>query len=241
MALTVGSLFSGFDGLGRGLRAAGMELRWQVEIDTYCRRVLAKHDPNLRRLGDVHDCGARNLERVDLICGGFPCQPVSCAGKRQAEADPRWLWPEFRRVIADLRPELVLVENVPGLLGCGMGAVLGDLSALGYDAEWESLQAGAFGAHFRGDRVYVIASRTTPVSLRWEGFRASTLRTDQWEGAEFERLVQLEVSNGVPAGSLGRISDGVPNRIHRLRGLGNAVPPLIGEWLGRRIVANVPE
>jgi DNA (cytosine-5)-methyltransferase 1 len=100
------------------------------------------------------------LPRVDLLAGGFPCQPFSAAGKQLRLADDRWLWPEFARVIRELRPRYVLVENVPGLLvGGGMGAVLGDLAALGYDAEWESIPAAAVGAPHLRYRVWIIAYR----------------------------------------------------------------------------------
>src|SRR5512139_2392629 len=99
--LTVGSLFSGIGGLELGLERAGMAVRWQVEIDPYCRKVLAKHWPDVARYEDVRDVGRHNLEPVDLICGGFPCQPVSLAGKRMGDGDDRWLWPEFIRVVRE--------------------------------------------------------------------------------------------------------------------------------------------
>src|SRR5689334_3925575 len=143
---TFGSLFAGIGGLDLGLERAGWTCRWQVEIDAFCQRVLAKHWPDVPRYGDVRSLDAGALERVDLICGGFPCQPVSAAGTRLAEADERWLWPEYARVVGSLRPGLVLVENVPGLLVRGAGDVLGDLATLGYDAEWESIPAAALGA-----------------------------------------------------------------------------------------------
>ena len=134
--LTVGSLFSGIGGFDLGLERAGMRVVWQVENDAYCRKVLAKHWPDVPCYEDIHDCGAHNLEEVDVICGGFPCQPVSVAGKQLAQDDERWLWPEFARLVGELRPRHVFVENVPGILVRGLGDVLGDLAALGYDAEW---------------------------------------------------------------------------------------------------------
>jgi DNA (cytosine-5)-methyltransferase 1 len=100
------------------------------------------------------------LEPVDLIAGGFPCQPVSFAGRRAIQDDDRWLWPEFARCIRELRPRYVLVENVPGLLvGGGMDEVLGGLADLGYDAEWESIPAAAVGAPHLRYRVWIIAYR----------------------------------------------------------------------------------
>src|SRR3990167_7333743 len=103
----------------------------------FCQRVLEKHWPHVTRHGDVRSFPLPDTERVDLICGGFPCQPVSGAGKRKRQADERWLWPEFERVVRALRPRRVLVENVPGLLHGGAGDVLGGLAACGYDAEWD--------------------------------------------------------------------------------------------------------
>lgn len=140
-----------------GLERAGWTCRWQVEIDPFCQRVLAQHWPEVARYGDIKTLDLERLEHVDLLCGGFPCQPVSVAGKRLAQADARWLWPEFSRVVRALRPRLVLVENVPGLLGRGFGDVVGDLAASGYDAEWDCIPASAVGAPHRRDRVWLLA------------------------------------------------------------------------------------
>ncbi len=156
---TFGSLFAGIGGIDLGLERAGWECQWQVENDPYCTKVLEKHWPDVQRFGDLKE--VTELPPVDLIAGGFPCQPVSHAGKRKGEADERWLWPEFARIIRLVRPPLVLVENVPGLLSRGMGAVLGDLAALGYDAEWESLPAAAFGAPHLRYRVFIVGYRNT--------------------------------------------------------------------------------
>ena len=131
--MNVLSLFAGIGGLELGLERAGMTVVGQVEIDPYCRRVLAKHWPEVPRHDDVRTAvewwrGGDPRPVVDLVCGGFPCQPVSVAGQRLAQADPRWLWPAFHTVVRGLRPRYVLVENVPGLLAAGMGDVLGDLA-----------------------------------------------------------------------------------------------------------------
>lgn len=155
-ALTVGSLFSGIGGLDLGLERAGMQVKWNCEIDPYCREVLAHHWPGVKQYDDIRDVDA-SAERVDLICGGFPCQPVSLAGRGLAQADPRWLWPEFKRVVGELRPRYVLVENVPGLATRGLGLVVGDLSALGYDAEWQVVSAASVGAPHIRERIFVVA------------------------------------------------------------------------------------
>jgi len=162
MTITVGSLFSGIGGLDLGLERARMQIRWQVEIDDYCTKVLEKHWPGVARFRDVRECGRQNLEPVDLICGGFPCQDVSLAGKQAGLKGTRTtLWSEFARIIGDLRPQWVLAENVPGLLssdaGRFFGAVLRDLAACGYNAEWDCISAAAFGAPHRRDRVWIVA------------------------------------------------------------------------------------
>ena len=151
------SLFSGIGGLDLGLERAGWFCVGQVEIDPFCQRVLAKHWPDVPRWGDIREVNPDDLPRADLIAGGFPCQPVSSAGKRLAQADERWLWPEMARIIRHLRPAWVLVENVPGLLARGMGDVLGDLAASGYDAEWDCIPAAAVGAPHLRDRVWIVA------------------------------------------------------------------------------------
>lgn len=160
---TFGSLFAGIGGLDLGLERAGMVCKWQVEIDDYCLKVLEKHWPHVKRYGDVRECGRHNLEPVDLICGGFPCQDVSSAGKRKGlkEGTRTGLWYEFARIIRELRPRWVLAENVPGLLsvdsGGGMGTVLRDLAESGYDAVWDCIPAAAFGAPHLRYRVFIVA------------------------------------------------------------------------------------
>src|SRR5579863_716914 len=145
--LTIGSLFSGIGGFELGLEWAGLgPVVWQCEIDAFCRSVLAKHWPNATRYTDVRAIDA-SAPRVDVICGGFPCQDVSNAGKRAGiDAERSGLWSEFARVVGVLRPRFVVVENVSALLGRGMDRVLGDLAALGYDADWSTLRASDVGA-----------------------------------------------------------------------------------------------
>jgi DNA (cytosine-5)-methyltransferase 1 len=181
--LTVGSLFSGIGGLDLGLERAGMQITWQCEIDDYASKVLAKHWPDVPRFRDVRDCGAHNLAPVDLICGGFPCQGISDAGKRAGLADPRsGLWAEYARIVGELRPRYVLVENVAALLGRGLGTVLGDLAACGYDAEWQCLPAAAVGAPHIRDRVFVVAYWSAPATARagYNGLLADAPRSREW-------------------------------------------------------------
>lgn len=237
--LTFGSLFSGIGGLDLGLERAGWTCRWQVEIDDYCRRVLERHWPDVKRYEDVRDVGAHNLEPVSLICGGFPCQPVSLAGRQLAQRDERWLWPEFARVVRELRPRFVLVENVPGLLVRGMGDVLGDLAACGYDAEWQVLPAAAFGAPHRRERVFIVAyaNGTGRVGLEEPNGTAPShpsVWPASWNYADGLALAEYRAQEATSR--VRRVDDGLPYRVERLRALGNAVVPAVAQWLGERIL-----
>ncbi len=155
--MNVGSLFSGIGGIDLGLERAGMRVSWQCEIDPWCRGILARHWPDTPQYGDIRTIDA-DTPRVDVLAGGFPCQPVSLAGKGLAQADERWLWPEFARCIRVLRPRYVIAENVPGLLTRGLDLVLADLAALGFDAEWTVFGARDVGAPHKRDRVWIVAA-----------------------------------------------------------------------------------
>ena len=161
MTLTVGSLFAGIGGFDLGLERAGMRVAWQCEIDPDARAILAKHWPEVPCYGDIRSIDWSDVEPVDVICGGYPCQPFSHAGSRQGSDDPRHLWPEVARCVGNLRPRYVLLENVAGHLSLGFGSVLGDLAALGYDAWWDCIPAAALGAPHLRDRVFVVAWRAT--------------------------------------------------------------------------------
>ncbi len=167
---TLGSLFSGIGGLDLGVEhATGGRCVWQVEKEEFGRAVLAKHWPDAVRYDDV--CTVNGLPAVDLICGGFPCQDVSLAGKRAGFAGERSsLWREYRRIIADVGPRLVFVENVPGLLtaddGHAFAEVLGDLAALGFDATWDVFRASDVGAPHRRERLFLLAYRD---DCGWDG------------------------------------------------------------------------
>lgn len=152
-----GSLFAGIGGFDLGFERAGIATAWQVEQSPYCREILERHFPDAERFEDVREVGAAELAPVDGISAGFPCQPVSVAGRGLAQEDDRWLWPEVARIVGDLRPRYVVLENVAALLARGMGDVLGDLSALGYDAEWAVVPASAVGAPHLRNRVWIVA------------------------------------------------------------------------------------
>jgi DNA (cytosine-5)-methyltransferase 1 len=159
--MSLGSLFAGIGGFDLAFERAGMTCAWQVEIDGKCNQVLGHHWPDVPRYGDVHDVGARNLGAVDVVCGGFPCQDLSVAGKREGLAGERsGLWFEFARIIGELKPRWVVVENVPGLLSSGqkrdMGILLGQLAEFGYMGAYRVLDAQFFGLAQRRRRVFIV-------------------------------------------------------------------------------------
>ena len=161
--VAIGSLFSGIGGLDLGLECAlrdgGFDVStvWQCEADAWCRSILARHWPRAVQYDDVRAVGP-DAPRVDVLCGGFPCQDVSIAGRGDGLAGARsGLWYEFARVVRDLRPRVVVVENVAMLVSRGLGEVLRELSESGYDALWFPLRASDVGAPHQRERLFVVA------------------------------------------------------------------------------------
>jgi DNA (cytosine-5)-methyltransferase 1 len=230
------SLFAGIGGFELGLeRSGGFKTVAQCEIDPYCNKVLAKHWPEVKRYGDIRELTADRLAAdgiaVDAICGGFPCQDVSKAGAGEGIAGARsGLWFEYARLIGELRPQVVFVENVAELCGRGLGDVLGSLAEIGYDATWDCIPASAIGRLHKRERLWLTAYPNA-VGERCKRIRLPTARAGEWD--QFEGLVQAALRVSVPAGKSGGVSDGLPDRAHRLKALGNAVVPQIPELLGR--------
>jgi DNA (cytosine-5)-methyltransferase 1 len=254
MSFTFGSLFAGIGGMDIGLERAGMKCAWQVEINPFCNQVLERHWPNVKRYLDVRDVGKHNLESVDLIAGGFPCQDISNAGNRAGiDGERSGLWSEFHRIICELRPRYVIVENVAALLIRGMGRVLGDLAASGYDAEWRVFRASRLGAPHRRERLFAIAY---PVGQRKQGLLQgadfSEVGSAWLWGSHRQAFVQslvnapFERGDSWPQPLLRRMDDGLPARLDkadkdRIHGLGNSIVPQIPEWIGRRILGAEPD
>jgi DNA (cytosine-5)-methyltransferase 1 len=268
--LRVLDLFSGIGGFSLGLERAGMQTVAFCEIDPFCQRVLAKHWPHVPCYDDVRSLTAARLraDGIDpnVICGGFPCQDVSLAGRRAGLGDTRsGLWSEYRRLVREIRPIVIVVENTPGLLSLGMGTVLGDLAELRYDAEWWSIPAAYVGADHIRDRVWIIAYHADRQSVheRWTSKSSEEVGEDAADtvraglsrrrnsGAD-ERNEKVVIARPRfafgPAPSfprqyreyqpvLGRGIHGVPNRVDRIRALGNCVVPQIPEIIGRAIIA----
>lgn len=233
--LTVGSLFSGVGGLDLGLEQAGMKTVWQVEQDPYALQVLNRHWPNVPKYTDVRNVGKHNLERVDIVVGGFPCQDISDAGNRLGiTAERSGLWREMSRIVRELRPRYVLVENVAALLHQGIGRVLGDLSECGYDAEWEVISACSFGAPHMRERVFVFAySNGCQLRAPWPAKEKAAPTNVHFNGTGRPRsmgswwAVQPEPCSVVY---------GLSGVVDELRGYGNAVCPPVAKWIGERII-----
>jgi DNA (cytosine-5)-methyltransferase 1 len=281
--LRVLDLFSGIGGFSLGLeRTGGFRTVAFCEIEPYCQKVLAEHWPGVRCHDDVTTMPFKEGQ-ADVVTAGFPCQDISFAGEGAGLAGSRsGLYREVIRAVRVVRPEFAVLENVAALLGRGLGAVLGDLAEVGYDAEWHCIPASAIGAPHRRDRIWIVAdagsdeheSRRAPLS----GPLAEELSAADPHGeGEHDGAVHAEMA-GAPelvadaegggwtergphgrgrgegsgadqrAGSagggwwlaesdVGRVAHGVPNRMDRLKGLGNAVVPQIPELIGRAILA----
>lgn len=227
--MNVLDIFSGIGGFSLGLERAGMRTVAFCEIDPYCRAVLRKHWPDVPIFEDVRELTAADVSGVDVICGGFPCQDISVAGKGAGLAGERsGLWRECTRLVGETRPRYVIVENSAALLGRGLGTVLGDLAALGYSAEWHCIQAADVGAKHIRDRVWVVgmadASRVGIIEHWWQQFKANS--DTQWQ-----------IFNGFDQPEPARVAYGISHRMDRLRAIGNAVVPQIPEIIGRAIVS----
>jgi DNA (cytosine-5)-methyltransferase 1 len=305
-------IFSGIGGFSLGLELSGACTPVAFcEIDPYCRRVLAKHWPKVPCYDDIRSLSAKRL-RADgvvprAICGGFPCQDISVAGAGAGiEGERSGLWTEYARLVDEIRPDLAVVENVSALLGRGLDRVLGDLAALGYDAEWHCIPASAVGAPHRRDRLWVIAyparaGRGEVSAIRQfaggsgperdgasrrlgDVAHADCLVGDEGRpnypeegsggrhahrsgiGADVAdagraRLplpeqarwaVEIEAARDqwgptsecgwwATEPDVGRVANGVPARVDRLRSLGNAVVPQIPEIIGRVILGRLQQ
>lgn len=247
--LTVGSCFSGIGGLELGLEwTGGFETKWQIENDEYASRVLAKHWPNVRRYGDIREVSFP--ERVDVICGGFPCQDISVANPnaRGIEGERSGLWKELLRIICEVRPRLAVIENTPMLLRRGMGTVLRDLAGNGFDAEWRGFSSHQFGASHMRKRMFIIAypagiGRVVPEIYRRDV--KSCPFESRSEGIT-SRLVPYRDSQRVwafPDTGTFRIPDGISRGIYRdseweqrLKCVGNAVDPRVAQKIGEMIL-----
>lgn len=236
MALTFGSLFAGIGGFDIGFERAGMSCRWQVEIDPYANAVLEKHWPGVKRWRDIRDFKPTSQNKVDVICGGFPCQDISLAGTGEGLNGKRsGLWTEYFRIVGELRPRYVVVENVSALLRRGIDRVLGDLASLGYGAEWQTFFASDFGMPHRRERICIVAYPDEVI--RGESQRMGLIEDGQ--ETVFSASPRQRTSVRVQAfDSFIGVDDGLSRESYGRRAscIGNAVVPAAFEWVGKRIV-----
>jgi len=277
--MTHGQLFGGIAGFGLAAQWAGITNTWYNEIDPYCCDVVRARieDGSFKDKfqvieGDIRNIGKHNLKPVDIISGGFPCQPFSVAGKRKGKADDRYLWPEMLRVIQELKPAFVVGENVPNLINLGLDECLADLENEGYTTEQFIIPASAVGAWHQRDRIWIVAySKCTNGQLYRKSpcgkleLEQNTLPEKRWlQGSNSANGLGKDVSdtNGqrlpkptrAGVGSIqeqtksfqrsepgrtttkgwdywqtepnvGRVADGIPRRMDRIKALGNAIVP----------------
>jgi DNA (cytosine-5)-methyltransferase 1 len=237
-------LFSGLGGFSLGLERTGVfKTVAFCEIEPFCRRVLANHWPKVPCYDDVRTLTAERLAAdgiaVDVITGGFPCQDISWAGDGRGLAGERsGLWSEIARLVGELRPDYVLVENVAALLHRGIETVCGDLARIGYDAEWSTVSACAVGAPHMRQRVFIVAypdSEHGRPRLRHPAPRAdgALQEIDRFARARARWRARLAHPSALYGGA-----DGVPFGLERNRAIGNSVAPDVAELIGRAILAS---
>lgn len=258
-------LFHGIGGFALGAYWAGMKFKkhYCSDIEPYCQKLYALRFPESIQLGDITKIETDKLPKGDwIITGGFPCQDISIAGKGAGIHGARsGLWFEYWRLIRDLRPRFAIMENVGMLIHRGLREVLGSLAEIGYDAEWQDIRASDMGAPHRRERIWIIAYPMPAGKRRepWEkeiesdivadagsnGLQESTCPEFGSVYGQVEKSKRSKSSGGIATTrgnwstepAVGRLAHGVPNRVDKLRGLGNAIVPQIAEILFNRIAA----
>ena len=254
-SLSVFDIFSGIGGFSIGLEKAGMQTVAFCEKDSFCQKVLKKHWPDVPVFSDISKVckdDLKTLGPIDIIAGGFPCQDISCAGKQTGINGTRsGLWKEFKRLINELKPKYAIIENVANLRSKGLVTILQDLWEIGYNAEWHCIPASAFGAPHRRDRIWIIAYASCisadrlPIGKK-KGFPLTrdSCKNDergfeQWriEPQSIPRLKDDRLNPDWVEWLMGFPSSWTESgsRRQRLMALGNAVVPLIPEFLGEAI------
>ena len=271
-------LFSGIGGFSLGLEACGMTTTAFCERDPYCQSILKKHWPKTPVHTDVRKLDGKQYQNsIDVVAGGFPCQPFSVAGNRLGSEDDRHLWPEMLRIIRECKPRWVIGENVSGFVKMALDDVSSDLEGEGYAVRAFVLPAVAVEARHRRDRCFIIAHREDVAYASGEGLqrhgqehqlrsfgeeeqvigrgdvahtigsRGETWLSGQEQGQEghsrefnhegYQRS-WWETGGEWPAEpSVGRVADGVPNRVDRIKSLGNAVVPQLIQAIGELVLA----
>lgn len=229
--LTHGSLFSGIGGFELGAEMAGIETLWNCEIEKFQGEILKTKFPHAERYTDITK--AVGLGYVDIISGGFPCQDISVAGKREGIKGKRsGLWGEMYRIIWEVMPKYIIIENSPALVISGFEQVLCDLSKIGFNAEWQCISNYAFGYPHKRERLYLIAYSDKvrlQSYIRKDGVFDSIFK--QWSSDTSVGYTCAKRILEIPAHSAVRNDDGFPNWTHRVGSIGNAVNPTVAKYL----------
>jgi DNA (cytosine-5)-methyltransferase 1 len=244
-------LFSGIGGFALAARWAGIETVAFCEIDTFCHKVLNKNFPGIPIHNDIKTLNGEDYAGIDLITGGYPCQPFSVAGSQKAQDDDRHLWPEMRRIIAQAKPTWIICENVYGHIALGLDSVLHDLESIGYACQPFVIPALAAGANHNRDRVFVVAYAASngcdeSKVAGGDGSPDEYGKKREGEDCHDERRGSLRAGmdweSGTPWGwgvepEPIRVDDGLPDRMDRCKSLGNAIVPQIAYEILRCIRA----
>ena len=283
--LKILDLFSGIGGFSLGLEATGgFETSAFCDIDPYCRKVLQQHWPNVPIFEDIKKLKGTDIGTVDIITGGYPCQPFSVAGKQKGVEDKRHLWPEYFRLIKECRPTWVIGENVSGHIKLGLDSVIEDLESEGYSTRTFSISASSIGANHKRERIWIVAHRKENVADAYgvndaiggvdrtiqetggsgsidergsgtnaNGFSQSSKnetldstitnsnskrQQEQWRTSTTQtKNKSIECSSWWKTEpNVGRVVNGLPNRVDRLKALGNSLIPQIPFYIGQTIL-----
>ena len=283
--LKILDLFSGIGGFSLGLEATGgFETSAFCDIDPYCRKVLQQHWPNVPIFEDIKKLKGTDIGTVDIITGGYPCQPFSVAGKQKGVEDKRHLWPEYFRLIKECRPTWVIGENVSGHIKLGLDSVISDLESEDYATRTFSISASSIGANHKRERIWIVAHRKENVADAYgvndaiggvdrtiqetggsgsidergsgtnaNGFSQSSKnetldstitnsnskrQQEQWRTSTTQtKNKSIECSSWWKTEpNVGRVVNGVPNRVDRLKALGNSLIPQIPFYIGQTIL-----
>ncbi|WP_321331914.1 DNA (cytosine-5-)-methyltransferase [uncultured Bacteroides sp.] len=227
-SLTHGSLFSGIGGFELGAQWCGIETLWNCEIERFQGKILKKHFLKAMHYEDIRKL--QSPEYVDIISGGFPCQDVSIAGKGIGiKGDRSGLYIEMFRIIREIRPKYVLIENSPMLLIRGFEQILCNLSKIGYNAEWQCLSGTDFGIQQGRERLYCIAYNREIICKR--GIKESIFRKPYLSGESARVYPGWRTRRDIPSPRTIRKANDIPNSLDRIRSLGNAVQPLVAKYL----------
>lgn len=229
--LTHGSLFSGIGGFDLAAKWSGIETVWNCEILPQSRKILKKISPYATQYEDIKTCTPRY---ADIISGGFPCQDISINGRMQGinPGTRSGLWFEFYRIISNVRPRYVVVENVPNLLNIGMARVLADLSACGYNAEWQVLSCKQFGLPHERERLFLVAyTNKERRQERWICGHKQIKKIFGDPPKEYSGYNYAKRFYALPDAEFTRTDVRVPNFTYRIGALGNTVSPIVAKYV----------